>query len=76
MKNAVFWDIKPQFVPHKRHYFFATEPSRLMSCKIFGFHGGDYEEDRLLGDKNPFRTSQETHYISAIEPSRLIICKI
>jgi hypothetical protein len=19
MKNAVFWDIKPQFVPHRRH---------------------------------------------------------
>jgi hypothetical protein len=21
----------------------------IMSCKIFGFHGGDYEEWRLLG---------------------------
>jgi hypothetical protein len=36
-----------------------------MLCKIFGFHGGDYEECRLLGYKNPVRTSQETlrlHY--------------
>jgi hypothetical protein len=35
-----------------------------MLCKILGFHGGDYEEYRLLGYKNPFLTSQETHYIS------------
>jgi hypothetical protein len=33
MKNAVFLDIKTQVVPHRRHYFFATEPSRLMLCK-------------------------------------------
>jgi hypothetical protein len=23
------------------HYVSATEPSRLMLCKIYGFHGGD-----------------------------------
>jgi hypothetical protein len=43
---------------------------------IQGFHGGDYEEWRLLGYKNPVRTSHETHYVSAIEPSRLMLCKI
>jgi hypothetical protein len=47
-----------------------------MLCKIWGFHGGDYEECRLLGYKNPVRTSQETHYISATEPSQLMLCKI
>jgi hypothetical protein len=47
-----------------------------MLCKIWGFHGGDYEEFRLLGYKNPVRTSQETHYVSATEPSRLMLCKI
>jgi hypothetical protein len=41
-----------------------------------GFHGDDYEECRLLGYKNPVRTSQETHYASATEPSQLILCKI
>jgi hypothetical protein len=25
MKNAVFWDIKPQFVPHRRH---STSPQQ------------------------------------------------
>jgi hypothetical protein len=34
------------------------------------------EECRLLGYKNPVRTSQETHYVSAIESSRLLLCKI
>jgi hypothetical protein len=29
MKNAVFWDIKTQFVLHRKHYVSATEPSRL-----------------------------------------------
>jgi hypothetical protein len=45
-------------------------------CKIGGFHGGDYEECRLLGYKNPVLTSHETHYVSATEPSRLMLCKI
>jgi hypothetical protein len=48
----------------------------LVTCKILGFHGGDYEECRLMGYKNPVRTSQETYYIYATETSRLIICKI
>jgi hypothetical protein len=47
-----------------------------MLCKIFGFHGGDYEECRLLGYKNPVRTSQETHYVSTTAPSQLMLCKI
>jgi hypothetical protein len=46
-----------------------------MLC-IRGFHGCDYEECRILGYKNPVRTSQETHYVSATEPSRLMLCKI
>jgi hypothetical protein len=47
-----------------------------MLCKIWGFHGGDYEECRLLGYKNPVHTSQETHYVSTTESSRLMLCKI
>jgi hypothetical protein len=31
-----------------------------MICKIWGVHGSDYEECRLMGYKNPVRTSQET----------------
>jgi hypothetical protein len=48
----------------------------VIACKTSGFHGGDYEEWRLLGHKNPVRTSQETHYVSTTEPSRLMLCKI
>jgi hypothetical protein len=33
------------------------------------------EKFRLLGYKNPVRTSQETHYPSATESSRLMLCK-
>jgi hypothetical protein len=45
-------------------------------CKIWGFRGDDYEECRLLGYKNPVRTSQETHYVSATKSSRSMLCKI
>jgi uncharacterized membrane protein len=45
-------------------------------CKIWGFHCGDYEECRLVGYKNPVRTSQETHYVSATKTSQLMLCKI
>jgi hypothetical protein len=34
------------------------------------------EECRLLGHKNPVRTTQKTYYISATEASRLMQCKI
>jgi hypothetical protein len=47
-----------------------------MLCKITGFYGDGYEECRLLGYKNPVRTSQETHYVSTTEPSRSMLCKI
>jgi hypothetical protein len=43
--------------------------------KIWGFHGSDYEECRLLGYKNPVRTSQETHYVSTTESSQLMLYK-
>jgi hypothetical protein len=50
MKNAVFWDIKdPVRTSQETRYVSATDPSRLMLCKILGFHDGDYEECRLLG---------------------------
>jgi hypothetical protein len=47
-----------------------------MLCKIWGAHGGDYSEWRLLEYKNPVRTSQETYYVSTTESSQLMLCKI
>jgi hypothetical protein len=44
-----------------------------MLCKIWGFHGGDSEECRLLRHKNPVRTSLKTHYFSATRTSRLMM---
>jgi hypothetical protein len=40
------------------------------------YHGMCGEEWRLLGYKNPVRTSQETHYVSTSERSQLMLCKI
>jgi hypothetical protein len=88
MKNVVSWDIKIQLVSQSRgiwnpvlssqetHYISTTESGQFMLCKICGFHGGDYEEFRLLWYKNSVCTSQETHYVSATQPSQLMLCKI
>jgi hypothetical protein len=64
----------PDRTSQETYYVSATEPSQLMLCKIWGFHGADYEECRLLAYKNPVRSSQETHYVSATELSRLMLC--
>jgi hypothetical protein len=71
MKNPVFWDIKTQLVPHRKHIMSLLQsPAGLTLYKIWGFHGGYYEEYHLLGYKTPARTSQETHYVSATESSQ------
>jgi hypothetical protein len=49
METVVLWNIKTQFVLHRRHYFSARVSKRLMLCEIWGLHGGDYEECRPLG---------------------------
>jgi hypothetical protein len=64
----------PVRTSQQTHYVSATEPSRLMLCKIWGLHGSDYEECRLLEYKNLVRTAQEKHCVSAIEPNRLMLC--
>jgi hypothetical protein len=54
VKNVVLWDIKNAVrTSEETHYVSATELSPLMLCKVWGFHGGDYEECRLLRYKNP-----------------------
>jgi hypothetical protein len=73
MKNVVFCDKeKPVRTSQETHYFSTTLSSQLMLCKIWGLHGGDHEECRLLVYKNPVHTSQETHYVSATEPNRFM----
>jgi hypothetical protein len=52
MKNVVFWDIRTVRTSLETHYVSATELSRLMLRKISCFHGGYYEECRLLGYKS------------------------
>jgi hypothetical protein len=43
------WYEIPGCTSQETDYVSATEPSRLMLCKIWDFHGGDYEEFRLRG---------------------------
>jgi Zn ribbon nucleic-acid-binding protein len=50
--------------------------SRMVKCRIRGFHSGDYKEYSLLGYISPVCTSQETHYFSATETIQLMLCKI
>jgi hypothetical protein len=51
IKN-VFWDIKTQFVPHRRHttfYYRALPVSYVSYVRFEVFYGCDYEQCRLLG---------------------------
>jgi hypothetical protein len=43
-----------------------------MVCKILGFHGGDYEECRLLRYETLVRTSQETYLRYKAQPVNLM----
>jgi hypothetical protein len=58
------------------HYVSTTQPSWLMLCKIWGFHGCYYQECHFVGYKNPVPTSQEKHYVSATQSSQLMLCKV
>jgi hypothetical protein len=58
---------------HHRHRQRQFQRHRVISEDsniIRGFHGGGYEECRLLGYKPPVLTSEEAHYVSASEPGR------
>jgi hypothetical protein len=57
-------------LPMLQNNDYKVQHKQLTYWKMRGFHGGDYEECRLLEYKTPVRTSQETHYVSAAEPSR------
>jgi hypothetical protein len=59
-----------------KHNVSVGEPSRLTLNKVWGFHGGDYEECRLMRYKNSVRTSKETHNVSVAKLSLLMLCKI
>jgi hypothetical protein len=50
--------------------------NQINLCKIWGSHGGEYEECRLVGYKTSVRTSEGTHYISATQSCRLMLHKI
>jgi hypothetical protein len=56
--------------------FFCVGDFTVTLYKNLDFRGGDYEECRLLGYKNPFPKSQETHNVSTTEHSQLMLCKI
>jgi hypothetical protein len=65
-------------VPQKRSvsHLITDNGEKQRVRKIRGLHGSDYEECRLLGYKDPVRTSRETHFVSATESSQLMLCKI
>jgi hypothetical protein len=66
MKNAVFWEIKTQFVSHKEiHYVSSRAPSRLMLCKIRRFHGGGYGE----WDDTPCGSCKNRRFSGILPPS-------
>jgi hypothetical protein len=74
MKNVVFWDIRTEFVPHKRHIS-ATESSQLMLCKIEVFTAVTMKNAVLWDIKTRFVPNRK-HYVSDTKPSRLMLCEV
>jgi hypothetical protein len=79
IRTFINFDNGPFLIGHKQEeltvILYTDNSKSPRQYRILGIEGGDYEECRLLGYKNPVRTSQETHYVSATEPSRLMLCK-
>jgi predicted Zn-dependent protease with MMP-like domain len=55
------------------HYFFATEPNRLMLFRETVAVYCENHMEHIQIYTNSVRTSQETHDISAAEPNRLML---
>jgi hypothetical protein len=75
VRNAVFWDIKTQFVLHRRHIVSAREPSRLIVCQIVVFTAVTAKNAVFWDIKTQF-VLHRRHIVSATEPSWLIVCQI
>jgi hypothetical protein len=77
MKNDIFWDIKTQFVPHRRHITSSLQ-SLAGSCYVrFEVFTAVTMKTAVFWDiKKPVRTSKEIHLFSATGPIRLMLCKI
>jgi hypothetical protein len=50
----------PVRTSQETHYVSVTESNRLMLCKIWGFHGSDYEECRFVGCYDPWFLQEPT----------------
>jgi hypothetical protein len=69
LKHSLLWE--KQIIKKEFCSWLYEIRKKLKMYTIWGFYGSDYEECRLLGYKNPVRTSQETHYVSAKVPSQV-----
>jgi hypothetical protein len=73
MKNAVFWDIKPQFIPRMRHITSQLQ-WQIGQCYVrFDVFMAMTVKNVIFWDIKLVYTSQETHYNSVTEPSRLML---
>jgi site-specific DNA-adenine methylase len=76
MKNAVFWNIKAQFVPHRRHYVSATEPNLLLLYKILRCFTAVTMKNAVFWVIKTQFVPHRKHYVSATEPSLLKLYKV
>jgi hypothetical protein len=75
--NDVFWDIKPQFLPHRKHITSPLQnPAGKCPVRFEVFTAVTMKYVVFWDIKKTVLTSQETYYVSATEPSLLTLCKI
>jgi hypothetical protein len=74
MKNDVFWDIKTQFVPHRKHTSPLQSPAGKCYVRLDAYSVVNKKNAVFWEIKIQFLPHRK-HYVSATEPSRLLLCE-
>jgi hypothetical protein len=76
MKNAVFWYMKTQFIPHRKHITSSLQ-SPVCKCYVrFEVFTEATLKNSVFWDIKAQFIPHRKHIISATDPSRLMLCKI
>jgi hypothetical protein len=76
MKNSVFWDRKPQFVPHRKHITSTLQSSAGYCYVRFEVFTVVTIKNAVFWDIRTQFVPRRKHYVYTTEPSRLMLCKI
>jgi hypothetical protein len=76
MKNVVFWNIKTQFLPHRKHMTSPVQsPDSYCYVRFEVFTAATMKNVVFWNIKTQFVTHRK-HDFSGTEPRQLLLCKV